>query len=246
MNQKIKVVLVDDEISPRIIARSYLSEIENIVIVGEASNVAEAKLVIDTMRPDLVLLDIQLGNQTGFDLLKNYKELFFKVIFITAFEQFALAAIKAGALDYLLKPIDETELINAVKKVTQTNFSSHESIAVAHDILVNKRTDRISLSANDGYHVVWLKDIVFCSASGNYTTFHLINNKQIVISKIIKEYEELLPTENFLRVHQSYLVNMNYVEKFTKDHLLILQNGAEVMVASRKKDEVLNWLKQIS
>lgn len=246
MSQKIKIVLIDDEISPRIICRSYLSEMKNIEIVGEASTVEEAIMVINASQPNLILLDIQLGNQTGFDLLNHFDNLYFKVIFITAYEQFALSAIKAGALDYLLKPIDETELINTINKAINSIDITNESIDIAHKNFVQKRTDRITLSANDGYHVVWVKDIIYCSASGNYTTFHLVNNKQIVISKILKEYESMLPANMFLRVHQSYLVNMNYIEKFTKDQIIVLQNGAEVMVASRKKDEVIQWLKEMS
>lgn len=246
MNTKIKVVLIDDEISPRIICRNYLSELSDIEIVGEASTLEDAKALIDAAQPNIVLLDIHLGNASGFDLLKQYTNPSFNVIFITAYDQYAIAAIKAGALDYLLKPIDPEELKKAIEKSKLHSTINTEKIEIATETLHSKRTERISLSANDGYHVVWVKDIIYCSASGNYTTFHIANNKQIVISKILKEYESLLPADTFLRVHQSYLVNMNYIERFTKDQILILQNGAEVMVASRKKDEVINWLKEMS
>lgn len=246
MNTKIKVVLIDDEISPRIICRNYLSEFSEIEIAGEASTLEDAKTLIDAVQPNIVLLDIHLGNTSGFDLLKHYTNPNFNVIFITAYDQYAIKAIKAGALDYLLKPIDQEELKKAIEKSKNQSTINPEKIDIANETLHSKKAERISLSANDGYHIVWVKDIIYCSASGNYTTFHIVNNKQIVISKILKEYENLLPANTFLRVHQSYLVNMNYIERFTKDQILILQNGAEVMVASRKKDEVINWLKEMS
>lgn len=244
MSDKLKIVLIDDEIATRIICRSYLQDIENISIVGEASNIDEAKLLIDATQPNLILLDIQLGNKTGFDLLQLFENPTFKVIFITAYEQYALAAIKAGALDYLLKPIVEEDLIAAIKKSNFTNAIQSQAIEVAKHSLENKWVERITLSGNDGLHIVWTKDIVYCSSSGNYTTFHLANNKQIVISKVLKEYDTILASSHFLRVHQSFLVNMNFVERFTKDQNLIMQNGAEIMVASRKKDEVIHWMKK--
>lgn len=238
----IRIVLIDDEAAIRTICKSYLQDIENVVVTGEAENVDDAEIIINACNPDLILLDIQLGKKTGFDLLARFSNPSFKVIFITAYEKYALSAIKAGALDYLLKPISEDEFINAIQKAMH-DVSSNHHWEIAHKALTEKQIERVTLSANDGYHVVWVKDIMYCSSSGNYTTFHLQNGKQIIISKIIKEYEAILPAEFFLRTHQSYLVNMNYVERFTKEQNLILKNQAEIIVSNRKKDEVLNWFK---
>jgi len=238
----IRIVLIDDEAAIRTICKSYLQDIENTIIVGEAEKVEDAEIIINACSPDLILLDIQLGKKTGFDLLAKFPNPTFKVVFITAYEKYALSAIKAGALDYLLKPISEQEFINAIQKAMQEgNPNSHWEIA--HKAYSEKQIERITLSANDGYHVVWVKDIMYCSSSGNYTTFHLQNGKQIIISKIIKEYETILPSSFFVRTHQSYLVNMNYVERFTKEQNLILKNQAEIIVSNRKKEEVLNWFK---
>jgi two-component system LytT family response regulator len=238
----IRIVLIDDEAAIRTICKSYLQDIENAIIVGEADKVEDAEIIINACNPDLILLDIQLGKKSGFDLLTRFSNPTFKVIFITAYEKYALSAIKAGALDYLLKPISEQEFINAIQKAMQEVNSNHHW-EIAQKAYTEKQIERITLSANDGYHVVWVKDIMYCSSSGNYTTFHLQNGKQIIISKIIKEYEAILPSSFFVRTHQSYLVNMNYVERFTKEQNLILKNQAEIIVSNRKKEEVMNWFK---
>lgn len=243
MKRKIKIALIDDEIATRVVCRNYLAAQHNVEIVGEASNVADAKVLIEMAQPDLVLLDIHLGTHTGFDLLQHFPNPLFKIIFITAYEKYALTAIKAGALDYLLKPILQQDLVAAIEKAVAANT---KGIEVGRNSLAQKAVERLALSANDGYHIVWVKDIMYCSASGNYTTFHLANGRQVLISKGLKEYEEILPAEVFLRIHQSYLVNMNYVQKFTKSQSLILQNGAEITVATRKKEEVTQWLKKFS
>jgi two-component system LytT family response regulator len=238
----IRIVLIDDEAAIRTICKSYLQDIENTIIVGEADKVEDAEIIINACNPDLILLDIQLGKKTGFDLLTKFPNPTFKVIFITAYEKYAISAIKAGALDYLLKPISEQEFINAIQKV-KLDLNSNHHFEIAQKAYTEKQIERITLSANDGYHVVWVKDIMYCSSSGNYTTFHLQNGKQIIISKIIKEYEAILPSLFFVRTHQSYLVNMNYVERFTKEQNLILKNQAEIIVSNRKKEEVMNWFK---
>jgi len=245
MKQKLlRFLLVDDESSVRSICKSYLEDIEQAVVVGEASTVDQAYELIVACSPDVVLLDIQLGKQTGFDLLLKFPERNFKVVFITAYEQFALRAIKAGAMEYLLKPIGEEEFYEMIEKVFATEgYSFNGQAELMADNYHHRKMDRIALNAHDGYHIIWLKDLLYCSASGNYTTFYLIDGTQVVISKILKEYENLLPTEHFVRVHNSSIVNMDYVKKFTKDHELILVDDTAIGVSVRKKDEVLNWIK---
>lgn len=237
-----RILLIDDEQPIRTICRSYLSEIDNIVIVGEADNIDDAQLLIKACEPDIILLDIHLGKNNGFDLLSRFTNPAFSIIFITAYEQYALAALKAGALDYLLKPIDENDFKAAIEKAKNAQKTNSENIEIAQSSFYQKKVERITLSAHDGYHIVWVNDIMYCHASGSYTTFHLSNGKKIIISKVIKEYEMILPSF-FIRVHQSYLVNMNYVEHFSKDLQLILKNKEEIMVSTRKKEDVLNWIK---
>ena len=245
MKQKlVRFLLVDDENSVRSICKSYLEEVDRAVIVGEACTVDQAYELIRACSPDVVLLDIQLGKQNGFDLLLKFPDRDFKVVFITAYEQFALRAIKAGAMEYLLKPIAEEDFYEMVEKVFATEghtFSGQAELVADH--YNQRKMDRIALNAHDGYHIIWLKDILYCSANGNYTTFYLTDGSQVVISKILKEYENLLPAENFVRVHNSSIVNMDYVKKFTKDLELILVDDTAIGVSVRKKDEVLNWIK---
>jgi two-component system LytT family response regulator len=241
-----RILLVDDEPAIRTVCKMYLENMPNITIVGEAENANDAKILIEACKPNLVLLDIQMGAHSGFDVLAHFPNPNFEVIFITAYEQYALKAIKAGALDYLLKPIVEKDFLDAIQKAIDKPSINFQQIEVAKMAYVNKTIERITLSANDGYHLVWVKDIMYCSANGNYTTFHICNGKQIMVSKIIKEYEVLLYTDAFLRVHQSYLVNMRYVVQFTKDNALILSNNAEIIVSLRKKEDVIQWLKRMA
>lgn len=245
MKQKLlRFLLVDDEIAVRSICKAYLEDIEQAVVVGEAGTVEQAYELIMACSPDVVLLDIQLGKQTGFDLLLKFPDRNFKVVFITAYEQFALRAIKAGAMEYLLKPIAEEEFYEMIEKVFATerySFSGQAELVADH--YHQRKMDRIALNAHDGYHIIWLKDILYCSASGNYTTFFLVDGNQVVISKILKEYENILPAEHFVRVHNSSIVNMNYVKKFTKELELILVDDTAIGVSVRKKDDVLHWIK---
>jgi two-component system LytT family response regulator len=243
MTNNLKVLLIDDEEAIRIVCKSYLQRIQNIEIVGEATNVDDAFDKINTLKPEVILLDIQLGNRTGFDLLKQFSAPNFQVIFITAYEQFALSAIKAGAIDYLLKPIVFEEFDAAIKKAQKKSTLQGNQLGVVSQNFEQKKIERIILSASDGHHIVWVKDILYLSSSGNYTTFHLASNKKIMISKNLKEYEMILPEDIFLRIHQSYIVNMNQVQQFTKEQNLIITNGAEIIVSTRKKDELIKWMK---
>lgn len=245
MNELLRIVLVDDESAVRSISKNYLQNIKNVLVVGEAKTAEEAEEVIKKTQPNLVLLDIHLGNSTGFDLLRKFSQPNFKVIFITAYEKYALNALKAGALDFLLKPIDEDEFVEAIGKAKTSLSYTFPLIEIADSGLKNKEIDRLVINSNEGYQIIWVKDIMYCVSSGNYTTFYLENAKNIVSSKAMKEYENILP-DFFIRSHQSYLVNMNFVEKYTKDQILVLKNQTEIMVASRKKDEIIRWFKNYS
>lgn len=245
MNELLRIVLVDDESAVRSISKNYLQNIKNVLVVGEAETAEEAEEVIKKTQPNLVLLDIHLGNSTGFDLLRKFSQPNFKVIFITAYEKYALNALKAGALDFLLKPIDEDEFVEAIEKAKTSLSYTFPLIEIADSGLKNKEIDRLVINSNEGYQIIWVKDIMYCVSSGNYTTFYLENAKNIVSSKAMKEYENILP-DFFIRSHQSYLVNMNFVEKYTKDQILVLKNQTEIMVASRKKDEIIRWFKNYS
>ncbi len=245
----LRVLLIDDEPVIRKDMEMLLQKHDDIVVVGACGSVKEAAVLLNTTNPDLLLLDIQLSDGTGFDLLQGLEQIPFQVIFITAYNQFAIKAIKYGALDYLLKPIDELELQEALDKVRaarrQLSDSIKEGWNVARNHLnqVNKGLqDRIVLRSQQYLQVVPFEEIVYCQNDGGYTHFHLTSKKKIVVSKSIKEYNDLLPDDQFLRPHQSYLVNVRFIDKFHKDGYLVLRTGEEIPVSTRKKDHVVSFL----
>ncbi len=220
-------------------------------IVGAADSVKSGIQVIKQSKPDIVLLDIQMHDGTGFDLLRKLHPVNFQVIFITAYEEHALKAFKFSALDYLLKPINSNELITAIQKaenvltsvnssqnldVFQTNYSNH-----------SKEAKKIILKTIDSIYAVNIKDIVRCESEANYTRFFLNDARKILISKPLKEYDELLSEFGFFRTHQSHLINLDYFEQFKKTDggLAIMKDNSEIPVSSRKKDLFLQTIDKL-
>lgn len=245
----LRVLIIDDEPIIRKDMEMLLRKHDDLVVVGACGSIKEASVLLQTTSPDLLLLDIQLSDGTGLDLLQELDHIPFQVIFITAYNQFAIKAIKYGALDYLLKPIDELELNEALDKVrasrqqVNSNIKDGWNVARSHLSQVNKgMQDRIVLRSQQYLQVVPFEEIVYCQNDGGYTHFFLTSKKKIVVSKSIKEYNDLLPDEQFLRPHQSYLVNVHFIDKFHKDGYLILRTGEEIPVSTRKKDHVVAFL----
>lgn len=245
----LRVLIIDDEPIIRKDMEMLLKKHEDLVVVGACGSLKEARVLLETTSPDLLLLDIQLTDGTGFELLQELEQIPFQVIFITAYNQFAIKAIKYGALDYLLKPIDELELDEALEKVRNSqqhvsnNIKEGWNVARNHLNQVNKgMQDRIVLRSQQYLQVVPFEEIVYCQNDGGYTHFFLTSKKKIVVSKSIKEYNDLLPDDEFLRPHQSYLVNARFIDKFHKDGYLILRTGEEIPVSTRKKDHVIAFL----
>jgi two-component system, LytTR family, response regulator len=244
----LRVLIIDDEPIIRKDLESLLKAHQDFIVVGACGSVAEARILIPATNPDLLLLDIQLTDGTGFDLLQSLDKISFHTIFITAFNQFAIKAIKYGALDYLLKPIDEDELKEALDKVRKNPKpaqQTEESLEVARSHMnareINVRS-RIVLRSQYFLQVVAFDEIIYCQNDGGYTHFHLADKRKIVVSKSIKEYDELLPRQLFLRPHQSYLVNVNFIDRFHKEGYLILKGGEEIPVSTRKKEHVISFL----
>lgn len=240
----IKTIIIDDEKHVRDEIRSYLetSFASVIHILAEATSVKEAITVIEEQRPDLIFLDINLGNGTGFDVIATSKYKEFDVVFITAYDKHAIKAIKVGALDYLLKPIDDEEFIEVVKKVIKQQTSKQtlkQLFKVAENHFLNTDTNKIVLKTMDSIYTITLDDIIYCSSEGHYTTFFIKNTKPLVITKSMKKTEELLPSNIFIRCHQSYLVNKHYVQNYHKQGVFTLTTGDRVPVSGRKKDFVL-------
>ncbi len=239
----IHAIIIDDELESRNTIRNILNNFcDNVSVVAQAENVSEGVNIIETEKPDVVFLDIQMPDGTGFDLLEKTMDTDFQVVFITAHDQFALKAIKFSALDYILKPIDPQQLINAVNKIklpgTDINTITHK----IQTLLRNKNGfERITLPTFEGFRFINIKDIIRCEADNNYTNFFLNSGEKILVTKTLKEYEETLSGLDFIRVHQSHLINIKFVDRYIKGDggTLVMADGSEVDVARRRKDDFL-------
>ena len=239
----IRSIIIDDEFESRNTILNILNNYcENISVEAQAENVKDAFKKINELKPDVVFLDIQMPDGTGFDLLEKFHKIDFQVIFITAYDQFALKAIKCSALDYILKPVDPVQLIEAVKKLTNTDDDFTVLTKKINTLLRNKNGfERISLPTFEGFRFINLKDIIRCEADNNYTNFYLSSGEMIVVTKTLKIYEEALSDLDFIRVHQSHLVNIKYVDQYVKGDggTIIMVDGSEVEVSRRRKDDFL-------
>ncbi len=242
----IRTLIIDDEPAIRKDIEWLLQRHPGFVVLGSCGSVADARVMIPNTAPDLLLLDIELSDGTGFDLLRDLPDRPFRVIFITAYNQHAIRAIKFGAYDYLLKPVDEDELTAALERLRSEKESiSKIQFEVAESHLQNKRPGlqhRIVLRSQQYLQVVAFDEILYCQSDGSYTTFFLSDKRKITVSKPIKEYEELLPENWFIRTHQSYIVNHHFIDRFLKDGLIILRDGTEIPVATRKREYIRQFL----
>lgn len=241
----LKTLIVEDEIYIRKGLISMISSInnENISLIGECGTVKDAVAVANACNPDLIFLDINLTDGTGLDFLEQTQNLNYQVIFITAYEQYAIQAIKNGALDYILKPVDIEELENAIEKaVNSTQNIQQEQLQVVKNQLINNKKDRLVLRLHDGFQVINFESLMYCKSDKGYTTFYLSGGKSYMASKPIKEFESNLPESTFLRTHQSYVVNLSYVDKYDKNGYIFLRSGEKIPVSTRKKEEFVNKL----
>lgn len=248
MKHSLKVLIIDDEKKSRESLKNLLMEYcTDVSIEGMADTVEKGVELIKKINPDLIFLDIEMQASTGFDLLKKIQLLNFEVIFTTAYEQYALKAIKFSALDYLLKPIDINELIQAIEKYKQkVSMSENKKLEQLLQNIQNKIPRNITLSTSEGLLFIEIDKIIRCEAQGAYTVFYLKDSRKIMVSKNLKEYENLLSEHAFVRVHNSHLVNIKEVQKFIKsDGTIILKDGSEVSVSNSKREEFLELMKLI-
>ncbi|MEB2782827.1 LytTR family DNA-binding domain-containing protein [Algoriphagus sp. C2-6-M1] len=208
-------------------------------IIGECESVKEAVVVAKACKPDLVFLDINLSDGTGFDFLDQTEHLEFKVIFTTAYEEFALQALKIGAVDYLMKPIDPEELQIALNKVTNKSAVEQKEQINWVKKVWNQDEATLVLSLSDSFQVINLHELLYCESDKGYTTFHLSNGKKHMASKPIKAFEDQLEKVNFTRAHQSFMVNLKFIDKYDKSGTIYLINGKQIPVSFRKKDTFL-------
>lgn len=244
LSQQVRVVIVDDQPAICRDAETLIRKRPGFVVVGTSASVKEALVVIPATKPDLLLLDIRLQDGLAFEILDTISLQNLKVIFLTAHEEHAIRAIKFGALDYLLKPIDENELNSALDKVMISVPATHQDLLLAHREY-KSRTERLVLSSQQELLIVDFNDILYCQGKAGYTTFHLVNGQRIVTSKYLKEYESDLPVSRFIRSHQSFIVNSSFISSYRKEGYLVLKNKIEIPVSFRKRETILEVLKGI-
>jgi two-component system LytT family response regulator len=244
-----RAIIVDDEIANvenlRVLLNKHCPEVD---IVADAGDVVTAERLINLHKPNLIFLDIQLHNQTSFDLLKLVPGNSFEVIFVTAFDNYGIQAIKYAALDYLLKPVDIDELIVAVTKAALKIKNKQDDQRLAFllsSITTNKEQPiKIALPQQKETRYVAVDQIVRCEADNTYTFFYLYSGEKILVSKSLKEYADLLQPNGFLRTHQSHLVNVSYVRSWLKEDggMLLLENGNKIPVSKPNRDKVRSGL----
>lgn len=242
-----RIIIVDDEAASRNTIRRFLEQnCLDVTVVGEAGSVAEGERLLREKGTDLLLLDVTMEDGTGFDLLDRFPKINFNVVFTTAHDDFAIRAFRYNAIDYLLKPIDPDELTNAVRKAREhiNHEILQEQIAQLLRVAAEKTFDRITLSTTDGYVFANTKDIARMETYGNYTFVFLTSGERYLVSRNLKEFEEMLPTPDFFRLHQSHLVNTAFVKKFLKENggYAIMQDDTKVPVSRRRKDAFLEIL----
>ncbi len=246
-NKMIRTVILDDVEQARKSIRYMVQEYcPNVELVAEAWDVASGLEVIDHYEPDLLLLDIKLPDGTGFDLLNQLHGNPVKVIFITAFEEYAIQAFKFSALDYVVKPVKTQDLAIAVQRATQLSLAEHLHLKM-NVYLENQAKSaldkKIVLRSVERMVVVATRDIIRCESRGNYTILHLNDGQSLLEAKTLKEFESLFRQLNFVRVHHSHLINLHYLQSYEKmNGKVILSDDSEVPVSHRKKDTVIKAL----
>jgi two-component system LytT family response regulator len=247
----IRCVIVEDEEMARNVLKSLLAQYcPDGMVCAEADDVISGKNMIETFRPDLVFLDIEMPGGSGFKLLTSIENKDFEVVFITAYEQFAIKAIRHDALDYILKPIDPKELVAAVEKVNEAKYK--KTLKKQYDNLL-KNLDpeqlvvrKISLSTADKIHLIDVDDIIRCESDNYYTIIFFKDGTSLMVSKTLKDMEQKLEEYDFVRTHKSHLVNMRCIMNFIKDEMMVVMtDGTKVPVSKRKKEKILEVINNL-
>ena len=244
----LKCLIVDDDIHCRNILKSMLeAEFRNVLDVSHSATcVHDALRLLHDIRPDIVFLDVELEDGTGFDVLEKTTHRDFKFIFTTAYDSYAIQAFKVNAADYLLKPFSPTELKEAVQRVTRQPLFSYMGpemqLLLDH---INGNRSRIALPTQGGYEFVNVAEIIRCSAESNYTRFYLKDGKSHLVSKTLRVYENLLEPDGFCRVHASHLINLKEVKSYQKGEggYAVMTDGSSVEISRTKRDAFLSRIR---
>ena len=246
----IKAVIIDDERHSRNLLRKMLVDFcEGVTVIGEAKGVKSGIELLQKEKPDVILLDIEMSDGDGFDILNAFDYMNLNVIFVTGYDQYAIKAIKYAALDYLLKPVDLEELQTAIQKlgVSQSDKSSKLRFLHTHYEKRQEQLKHIILPGRDSDTVVELQSIIRIEAQGSYVMIYLENHKSHLVVNSLSYYEELLPADKFFRIHKSHLINIYQVERFDPNHQdkVQLKDGSELTIAARRKSAFSQLIKQI-
>ncbi len=247
----LNAIIIEDEINSREVLKSLLEEYcEQVKVIDTASNVEDAVKILNKTLVDVVFMDIEIQQGTGFDVLSKIENINFEIIFTTAFDHYAIKAFKYSSLDYLLKPIDIDELIQAIHKLRnkKNKLDYQNQLHLLLNNLQQPKVSRICLATGDEFEFIHVSDIILCKAEGSYTNFILTNQKNILVSKHLKEYENLLIEHHFMRVHKSYLINLKEVKRYIKSDggYIVMNNDDRVSISRNKKEEFLVAMQMIS
>ncbi len=248
----IKAIIIEDELKSREALRGLLERYcKDVDILAEADGYKSGIQAIKDHNTDMIFLDIQMPDGSGFKLLEDLGEINFEIIFTTAYDQFAIKAIKYSALDYLLKPIIPEELISAIEKVSQKKKKG--SLNKNVNVLLNNIKDKadeprkIILSTSEKIHVVNIEEIIRCESDNYYTRFFFTDGSKLLISKTLKENEELLSEHNFIRPHKSHLINIRYIKSFNRNDggYIFMTDGSKIPVSRRKRESVIDMISHL-
>ncbi len=240
------VIIEDKSVNAKTLQAMIRSYCPTVNIVGMAGNIDNAFTMLCQHTPDLIFLDIEMPGGSGFDLLHKFESVPFEVIFTTAYNQYAIEAFQENALDYLLKPINISNLQRAVAKTEKQVAlkKSNEQVSKYLKSLQKLAPSKISLPTLDGYLFIAPQEIIRCEASGSYSNFYMSSGKKIVVSMLLKKCEDLLPSELFLRVHNSHIINIQFVQQYIRGRggYLLMQDGSRVDVAASRKQDFLDTM----
>ncbi|WP_435415221.1 LytR/AlgR family response regulator transcription factor [Polaribacter aestuariivivens] len=246
MKKTTAILVEDNSLALEMLYNDITNNHQEIEIIDTAKSVVEAAKILRKNEPDILFLDIMLGDGTGFDILEIFPNLKSKIIFVTASDAYAIRAFKFSAIDYILKPYSDTDLKIAIEKAQQQLQPGNEQLNVLKQAITtpNSKLEKISLHTSEKIIVVNIGDIIRCKSDNNYTTFYFNKGSKILVSKTLKFYADLLKEVGFVRVHQSHLINKKYIKEFIKSDggYLILTDNSNVPVSVRKRAEVLEIL----
>ncbi|MBA3985501.1 MAG: response regulator transcription factor [Flavobacteriales bacterium] len=245
----IKVILIDDEKHAIVTLQHLLEKCKDVEILATVQDSTKAKSIIEELKPDLILLDIEMPVINGFELLQQFEDVYFKVIFTTAYDQYAIKALKINALDYLLKPIDKDELRQALDKFNNEEiFTTNEQLSRLNQFNITQLSETLALSTQKGLMFIKVKDIMYFTASSSYTYVKMHSGEVHLISKSLSNFEEVLQDNPiFFRPFKSNLINLNFIKQYIRGEggELIMQDDTSIVLSRNKKQEFLSLFKKI-